>query len=792
MAESADNSLACGCPANIFSFVEGVAERKLYLLCAQLCVMLVLVRLWHMILRLIRLPQYSAELLAAAVIGPFFVARFSWVKAVLFPPEGVNAMVGFSSTGGLLFAFLCGLEMDPSLIWIRGHRAWLSILGIVSISAALGTAISDTLYNMIEPRTNRGDFRFALSLFFVLTGSPALVRQAAEMKMDTTKVGQLGAWIAVLNDVVCLTMTALMSVLPVISGASMMDNPLEPMMAVAYPVLACVLVGPLMCHVMQDRNSDAQLMVVMGIMLAYTAIGEMVGYNGMVASFMLGIMVPREDGVATSLLDRLYYPVRYVAFPMYMAFMTHVSWAGPIQPMPVLPAFIMAILSTTAKLAMSLGMAWVHKTSLHDGLILGFLLNVRSFPDLIFLAVTVEQRMIDVPVVEAFMFSSFLNSMIAALALLGIIQATKKPNLMISTHAGMEELGVGAEFHLLVCLHNAIDVPCSIDLIESCRGSGAFSLSVNTMHLIEYNERTAAQLLYRRDITHMLVGGESKQISDAFEAYRSKVAISMRHSTTISFLFNMHEDICRSADEVAASMIVLPYHMLYRDDGKMQVRNSEIRKLNQRVISHATCPVGIIIDRGLGDTSLMSAAHLSHNRNVFGLFFGGPSDREAITLGGRLSEHPDIRFTLLHFLCSRHSDGLEQAGTRVSSNSAMVQMPQQKSNPKLDSFPEIEKDQMFLNSFRRKYEKNSRVFYEERTLGTEKDLVPALQALDAECTLFIVGQGQSLAPAGLVRSTECPELGPVGDLLTHSYSSITSSVLVVIKSRSHKSFSRYS
>ncbi|XP_020532061.1 cation/H(+) antiporter 19 isoform X2 [Amborella trichopoda] len=742
MAATAENSLACGCPTNIFSSVEGVAERKLYILCAQLGSLLVLVRLWHMILRLIRLPQYNAEILAATVLGPFFLGQISWVKAALFSPEGVNALVGFSSTGGLLVAFLCGLEMDPSLIWIHGHRAWFSILG-----------------------------------------SPALVRQATEMKLGTTKVGQLGVWVAVLNDIACITVMALMSVLPILSGASKMDNPLEPLIAVAYPVLAYVLVGPLMCHVMKDRNSDAQMMVVMGIMLAYTAMGEVVGYNGMVASFILGIMVPRKGGVATSLLDRLYYPARFISLPMYMSFTTNVSWAGPIEPLAVLPAFIMVILSTTAKLAISLAMAWVCNTPLHDGLILGFLLNVRSFPDLILFVTTVEQKMIDVRVLEVVMLSSFLNSVIAPLALLGMVSATKKPNVMISTHSGMEEQGPGAELHLLVCLHNAIDVPCSINLIESFRGPDACSLSVNTMHLIEYNERTAAQLLYRRDITHMLVGGESKQISDAFEAYRSQVAIPMRHSTTVSFFFNMHEDICRSAEEVEASMIVLPYHMLYRADGKMQVRNSAIRKLNQRVISHAPCPVGIIINRGLGGTTLWSASGMSKNRNVFGLFFGGPSDCEAITLGGRLAEHPDINFTLVHFLCSRHR---EQASSQVSSKAAMVQ----KSSPKVNSFAETDKppDQMFLNSFRRMYEKNSRVFYEERTVRTKQNLVATLQALDAECTLFIVGQGQSLAAAGLMRSTECSELGPVGDLLAHSLSSITSSVLIVIKSRSHKSF----
>ncbi|ERN20420.1 hypothetical protein AMTR_s00068p00108060 [Amborella trichopoda] len=213
----------------------------------------------------------------------------------------------------------------------------------------------------------------------------------------------------------------------------------------------------------------------------------------------------------------------------------------------------------------------------------------------------------------------------------------------------------GAQLRLLVCLHTVVDVTGAINIIEVCRRSGASPLAVQTLHLIEYNDQTAAQLMYRQSVTDTLVGEETKEIDATFEAYATDTGIPVWRSSAISFVFNMHEDVCHIADDTGASIIILPFHKVHTFDGKMQLCSSALLWLNNKVLHHAPCPVGIIVYRGLGGMTLRSATRVSHN--IIGLFFWGASDREALTLGSRMAEHPGISFTLVRFLSSDTPEG---------------------------------------------------------------------------------------------------------------------------------------
>ncbi|XP_020532085.1 cation/H(+) antiporter 18 [Amborella trichopoda] len=365
--------------------------------------------------------------------------------------------------------------------------------------------------------------------------------------------------------------------------------------------------------------NDAKLIMVMTMVILWAAVEEVVGYHSLIASFILGMVIPRDKGVASALLDKLYYPVGLVALPLYVTFSGYLVKAQhtPAQAtdiaawMPVLAIWGISILSMAVKVASALAVAWAYRSPLYEALLQGFLLNSRGFPDLMLINIGTEKQMLNFGCLIVVMLSSILSAFLVAPTVLDVMWATNKLELTYK-HPGIENQGPVAELRLLACLHDIIDVPSTISLIETCCGSSDSPLSIYSMHLIEYNEQTATQLLYRHDA------------SDA----------------AISFFSNMHEEVCRSAEDMQTSIILLPFHKLQRVDGRMQERNSRFRKLNQKVIRHAPCPVGVLVDRGLGDTMLRSASRISQNRNVYGLFFGGPNDREAVALGCRLAEHP--------------------------------------------------------------------------------------------------------------------------------------------------------
>ncbi|ERN20422.1 hypothetical protein AMTR_s00068p00108670 [Amborella trichopoda] len=153
--------------------------------------------------------------------------------------------------------------MDPSLIWTFGWQARFTVLCGIAVSALLGTATSNSLCQMLDLQSDCINLRILLPVFIALTGSPMFIQQATEMKLGTTKVGQLGCSVALLNGVACPSVMAPLSRSPVLALAD--GYLLEPFIALLYPLLAYVIVGPCVGLVMRGRRGGVQLVLVMAM-----------------------------------------------------------------------------------------------------------------------------------------------------------------------------------------------------------------------------------------------------------------------------------------------------------------------------------------------------------------------------------------------------------------------------------------------------------------------------------------------------------------------------------------------
>ncbi|KAJ6426513.1 hypothetical protein OIU84_022167 [Salix udensis] len=125
-----------------------------------------------------------------------------------------------------------------------------------------------------------------------------------------------------------------------------------------------------------------------------------------------------------------------------------------------------------------------------------------------------------------------------------------------------------------------------------------------------------------------------------FDAFQQLSRVSVRPMTSISSMADMHEDICTTAERKRAAMIILPFHKQQRLDGSLETARTDFQLVNRRVLGDAPCSVGILVDRGLGGTTQVSASNVSYDITV--LFFGGHDDREALAYGARMAEHPGV------------------------------------------------------------------------------------------------------------------------------------------------------
>lgn len=72
--------------------------------------------------------------------------------------------------------------------------------------------------------------------------------------------------------------------------------------------------------------------------------------------------------------------------------------------------------------------------------------------------------------------------------------------------------------------------------------------------------------------------------------------------------------------------------------------------------------------------------------------------------------------------------------------------------------------------------------YVEKHVADGAKLVMELRALESQYELFVVGKGRdrkSILTDGLEDWVECPELGPVGDIVASSEFSSTASALII-------------
>lgn len=362
------------------------------------------------------------------------------------------------------------------------------------------------------------------------------------------------------------------------------------------------------------------------------------------------------------------------------------------------------------------------------------------------------------------LFTTFITTPIVR----AVYKPARKKELDDYKYRTIERKNPDSQLRILACFYSTRGIASLINLLEASRGTEkSEALSVFALHLMELSERSSAiRMVHKARKNGLPFWNKRRQSSNsdnvivAFEAFQQLSKVKIRPMTSISSFTDMHEDICITAERKRAAIIILPFHKHQRVDGSMETTRTDFRWVNQKVLEHSPCSVGIFVDRGLGGNAHVSASNVAYFVTV--LFFGGPDDREALSYGTRMAEHPGIKLIIVRFLTKP-----EMLGDITS-----VDMGEASGNATTVSL-----DEECLSDF--KTPKNPSVEYKERFVGIAADAIAAIRE-ESRCSLFVVGRrpegGLALA---MQRRGECPELGPVGGLLAASDFNITASVLVV-------------
>ncbi|XP_052206879.1 cation/H(+) antiporter 19 [Diospyros lotus] len=768
---------------------EGAFQREnpldfaLPLAILQICMVVAFTRSLSILLRPLRQPRVIAEIIGGILLGPSAFGRNKKFLHTVFPTKSMTVLDTLANIGLLFFLFLVGLELDMRTLRRTGKKALCVALAGISLPFFLGIGTSFVLLETISKGVKAGPFIVFMGVSLSVTAFPVLARILAELKLLTTDVGRMAMSAAAVNDVAAWILLALAIAL---SGDS--TSPLVSLWVllcgVAFVAFAIVCLRPVLA-LMARRSLEGEpvkelyICITLCLVLAAGFITDTIGIHALFGAFVVGVVVPKDGPFAGTLIEKIEDLVSGLLLPLYFVssgLKTNISAISGARAWGLL--VLVVFNACFGKIAGTVAITRLFKVKLREALTIGFLMNTKGLVELIVLNIGKDRKVLNDETFAILVLMALFTTFITTPIVITLYRPARQAPPY--EHRTVQRKDVETELRILACFHSTRNIPAMINLIESSRGNRRRGrLCVYAMHLMEFSERSSAiSMVHKARNNGLPFWNKKRDDTDrmviAFEAYKQLSSVSIRPMTAISALNSIHEDICTSGHQKRAALIILPFHKHQRMDGAMESFGHSFHLVNQRVLRHAPCTVGILIDRGLGGTTQVAASDVSYT--VVVPFFSGQDDCEALAYGVRMAEHPGIQLTVVRFKAppGKSLTTISEDGFPV--NVVGIQA-KEKSSKINSSGRDDDSDEAFLSEcMARKKDESTTISYEEKVVASRTDIVEALKSMN-KFNLFLVGRSQPMA--SLVERSDSPDLGPVGSFLASSEFSNKVSVLVI-------------
>ncbi|KAI3878830.1 hypothetical protein MKX03_013970 [Papaver bracteatum] len=728
-------------------------------------------------------PRLILELSVGLMLGN--IGEVSELLEMVIP----QLVSSLAEMGMSCYLLVLGLEMDLTAL-ARKPNSYEIVAYTGIISTFLITSAITPLLKLAKDANTAG-FIFSISITLTGTSSPVLTRLVTDLNISRSDIGRLVIGSGLHTDMVTMLLISLSLVFhPYKSKQNGQMNLKEGVHVVVVLVVIIVFLStvlPIFVDWVNARNpigkpmrgSDLVLFVAIMMMLC-NAGPTMVGYSPTMASFLIGLAFPRKGRLSKMIIIKINQIMNYIMFPLFFIWVGALANFSEVKPdesfVWIKLLFLFAIVTIGKVLgallaAMLLGFPW------HVAVAIGFFLNVKGPFHIYVAAYALGQDLVTTGTYIMMVLLAMLTISLIPLVVKFMVEGARKRSPY--RQMTLQHLNPSTELRILLGIHGPQNLPSMINIMEVSRGNKATRIGVYVTDMIEINNSNSTILVPEMENSSLestTMADESvvnmrEQITDAILSYieESGEGVNVQRLLAISTFANMHQDLCNLAEAVQASLLILPFHRNQRPDGKMDGVHFGFRYVNRKVLRQAPCSVGVLVDRGLGKNQKRSAPTACIE--VVVVFIGGRDDREALHYASRIAQHPCINLTAVRFL--------EETNINKSST--------KKARKKLRSVINMEEEERKLDDecFTEFYEKSlsqGKIGYLEKHVIDAKGTVSTLKSFEEHYALFIVGRGgrvNSILTAGMSSWEECPDLGPIGEILADSDFSLSASVLVI-------------
>ncbi|XP_071719997.1 cation/H(+) antiporter 20-like [Rutidosis leptorrhynchoides] len=733
------------------------------LLIIQTALVIFISRLLSFLLKPLRQPKVIAEILGGILLGPSALGRHKEFMQWVFPAWSTPILESVASIGLLFFLFLVGLELDLTSIGRSGKRAFGIATAGILLPFIFGIGITFLLRKTIVGADKVG---FAQCLLFMgvslsITAFPVLARILAELKLLTTQVGETAMAAAAFNDIAAWVLLALAVALAGGSHKSPLVSLWVLSSGAGFVLFMVLIIRPTMSRVARqctktktsshDHMEEFYVCLTLAGVMLSGFMTDLIGIHAIFGAFVFGLMIPKKGEFAGKLIRRIEDFVCGLLLPLYFAssgLKTDVNKIRGSKSWGLLAVVVST--ACTGKIFGTFFMGVLCMIPVRESLALGVLMNTKGLVELIVLNIGKEKKVLNDEMFAILVMMALVTTFMTT----PMVMAVYKPARNIASvvhHRSLKESTsyhlqtLQAELRVVACIHGLRNSPSIINLINSIQSPNTYSnMKLYIMHLVELTDRSSSIVMVHQARKNGVPFFEST----ALKANKVKT----RSSTAISPLPTMHEDICQVADKKKAAIIILPFHRRWgRKDNEEDVADigPGWEVVSQRVLTHAPCTVALLVDRG-GLVSIL--------KRVCVVFIGGPDNREALELGGRMAAQPVTKVTVIRFLVENGD------------------------NSCVDEDIEKKLDEMTLEEFKMRWE-GEMEYVEKTTHNITKELLEIGRSKEFE--LVIAGRGRFpeslIGKIGQHEVRDSRELGVIGSLLASYDDGVASPVLVVQK-----------
>ncbi|XP_021747989.1 cation/H(+) antiporter 2-like [Chenopodium quinoa] len=730
----------------------------------------------------IGIPTPIPQITAGLLINQSLLAKIKPFEKYLLRSNSSDYYNVLAFFGRTCVVFLIGLELDLS--YMKRH---LRAASIIAFAAALpciliAGAISYLMFQyFIKKHESFPSFMFLFMLAVANSASPLVIRFIAELKLGTSDFGRLAVCASLVNDIACILCGGL--VMKTVEGRGFKWGEW------VWSLLFTAVVSFVVRHIailLNKLSPDSQYLkntqiapLFLLVLLSASVVDRWGSANSLLAALVLGMTFPRKGKTARTMSHKLSYSVYTFVLPIYFGY---TGFQANIEdatiPKNLIGIVVVLLLSIGGKISGTLIACHRLKIPLKEGIVLGLLLNLKGHFDVIILSAIRLKTDWNNNFVEVMLITIVLNTLISGIAITFIV--LKDSHTFAYRAVPLEQQNPETELRVLACVHGPRNVSTMVKVIGWLNWSKDLPLCAYLMHLVELLPKKRTSKMYHQleddelsdDDTYG--GNDAVEINDGVDDFIHETGIFIRQLKVVSSISKMFEDVCDVAEDLRASILILPFHKHQRIDGKMESGKEGIRTTNQRVLRHAPCTVAILVDRGLMGCS--QSANLNSEPHVAALFFGGPDDREALSLSTYIAMHLGMNLTVIRFLQTSSNENTPERINIASHDKEQILMAMPSRGA------QDEADDAFLENFYNRYVTSGQVAYIEKHVKNGAQTATALRDIIDMYQLFVVGNGgrrNSPITTGMSDWEECPELGNVGDLLASSEFDPNCSILII-------------